>query len=399
MALDDKSEHQAEPGEDAADNATASDGPGQNADPQVVTHPGLLTARNLRLTAIGLIGPILAIAAGLGIYLYGGQVVTTDNAYLKSHKIAVSADVSGRVDQVFVKANQEVRAGAPLFQIDPRPFEIALIRANARYAAARQEIQALKAVYEQKRANITRAEGDAKFFEAQSARQKALVQKRIVSQTAFDTAMNDLRDARDKVAIARQDVAEARAKLGGDPEVPVDEHPRVLEALAAKAQAQLDVDRTKIAAPTDGIITNFELQKGEYIKAGDVIFSLVGSSDLWVEANYKETELTHVRVGQSATISVDAYPGKPRKAVVASISPATGAEFALLPPQNATGNWVKVVQRLTVRLKLEQPEAEPPLRAGMSVIASIDTGHKRRLSGIFTPLAQWIGPTKADEPQ
>ena len=352
--------------------------------------------RALTITAVALLGPFCAIALGVYIYLAGGRTVSTDNAYVKSDKIAVSTDVSGRVISVAVRADQDVRAGDLLFRIDPVPLKIAFDQANAQLASARQAITALKANYLQKKANITRAEGEVSYFKAQAARQQKLASKRIVSQTALDTVMNQLRDARDKLAITRQDIEEVKAKLGGAPDAPVDDHPRVLESRALRDRAQLDLVRTEIRSPVDGTITNFDLQKGEYVKAGEVVFSLVGSKDIWVQANYKETELTHVRVGQTATVSVDAYPGEPRQAIVASISPATGAEFALLPPQNATGNWVKVVQRLTVRLRLKEPFEKPKLRAGMSVIATIDTGHQRKLTGLLAAVFGWIGTAEAD---
>jgi len=188
-----------------------------------------------------------------------------------------------------------------------------------------------------------------------------------------------------------QDIAQVRAKLGGDPDIATDDHPAVREAAAERDQAALDLKRTEVRAVAPGVVTNFDLQAGEYVTAGTNVFSLVGTGDVWIEANFKETDLTHVRVGQVASIRVDAYPGDTREAVVASISPATGAEFALLPAQNASGNWVKVVQRLTVRLALKGRWQDPPLRAGMSVIAEIDTGHKRRLPDFARAALNWAG--------
>jgi membrane fusion protein (multidrug efflux system) len=192
----------------------------------------------------------------------------------------------------------------------------------------------------------------------------------------MDTAERLLRNARDQIAISEQEIAEVRARLGGDRAQAVDAQPSVREAGAARDRAALDLARTEIRAPVAGIVTNFELQPGEYVTAGHVVFSLVGSENVWVQANFKETDLTNVKTGQRATVQVDMYPGKPLIAVVSSISPATGAEFALLPPQNATGNWVKVVQRLPVRLRIDAADA-PALRAGMSVLVQIDTEHRR----------------------
>jgi membrane fusion protein (multidrug efflux system) len=255
--------------------------------------------------------------------------------------------------------------------------------------SARQEIAALRALHKQKLAELKLAEGDVDFYQRQYERQQKLNKRGFASGSNLDSANRNLRNARDRVAAIMQDIAQARAKLGGDPDLPVESQPAVREAQAARDQAALNLRRTDVRAPVAGIVTNFDLQPGEYIEAGRVIFSIVGSAEIWIHANFKETKLTHVRVGQPATIRVDAYPDDIREAVVSSISPATGAEFALLPPQNATGNWVKVVQRVPVRLELKNPRTDPPLRAGMSVIAEIDTGHHRRIPDFTRAALNW----------
>ena len=340
---------------------------------------------------LSLLGPLAAIALGLFLFLSGGRYISTDNAYVKSEKIAVSSDISGRVVGVLVKANQVVKPGTALFRIDREPFEIAASRAKAQLLTARQEGEALKFLYRQKLASLDQAKVALSFYERQFERQRKLKRKAIASETTFDTANQNLQNARAEVSVLQQDLAQARVRLGGDADSPIDQLPGVLTAAAALRQTELDLKRTEVRASVDGIITNFDLQKGEYVEAGKVVFSIVGTRSLWIEANFRETDMTHMRVGQTAKIHVDAYPKDERTAQVASIDPATGAEFALLPPQNATGNWVKVVQRLPVRLELDDAVREPPLRAGMSVIVKVDTKHQRTLADLTTIIARWFG--------
>lgn len=346
-------------------------------------------ARVMSLTLLSAVGPVVAGLVGFYIYFAGGRYVSTDNAYVKSVKIAVSADVSGRVVSVAVKENQVVDTGTELFKIDPEPFRIAHEKAEARLMFARQEIEALRALHKQRLAELKLSEGDVGYYQRQYDRQQKLNEKGFASETNLDSARRNLRKSHDRIRTVMQDIAQARAKLGGDPDIETDAQPAVREAAAVRDQAALDLKRTVVKAPTPGIVTNFDLQSGEHVRSGSVVFSLVGTGNVWIEANFRETDLTHVREGQTATIRVDAYPGDVREAVVASISPATGAEFALLPPQNASGNWVKVVQRLTVRLRLKDGAREPPLRAGMSVIAEIDTGHRRSLPDFAKAALNW----------
>ncbi len=354
--------------------------------------PASAPARNHRrlfVAMASMLGPLLAVLAGFYIYLAGGRFVSTDNAYIKSEKIAVSADISGRVVSVSVRENQLLKKGAPLFRIDPEPFRIAVERAEARLMFARQEVESLRALHKQKLAELKLAQGDLAFYDRQLGRQQKLNKRGFASGTNLDEASRNQRNARDRISAVMQDIAQVSARLGGDPDIDPARHPSVREARAARDAAALDLRRTSVSAPVAGVVTNFDLQPGEFIATGKVVFSLVGTGEVWVDANFKETDLTHVRAGQSATIRVDAYPDTARDAVVASISPATGAEFALLPPQNSTGNWVKVVQRLPVRLKLNNPSSEPPLRAGMSVVVEIDTGYKRSMPGFARSALNW----------
>lgn len=369
---------------DARDASAAT--PAQEGTPVVARRMSRMT-----VALLSMIGPLVAIAFGLFLYLGGGRYVKTDNAYVKSDKIAVSADISGRVSEVLVKANQVVAPGTALFRIDREPFEIAASRAQAQLLTARHEGEALKFLYRQKLASLDQAKVTLSFYERQFERQRKLKRKAIASESTFDTANQNLQNARAQVSVLQQDLAQARVRLGGDADTPVDRLPGVLTAQAALKQAELNLKYTEVLAPVDGIITNFDLQKGEYVEAGKVIFSIVGNRTLWIEANFRETDLTHMRVGQLATIHVDAYPQNERTARIASINPATGAEFALLPPQNATGNWVKVVQRLPVRLELTDTLHDQPLRAGMSVIVEVDTQHRRSLGDLYSAITRWFG--------
>ncbi|MEM9356857.1 MAG: HlyD family secretion protein [Pseudomonadota bacterium] len=342
------------------------------------------------IIAMSAIGPVLAIALGMYLYLGGGRYISTDNAYIKSDKIAVSADISGRVKEVFVKANQIVKPGTLLFQLDPESFKIAVAQARGTLLAARHDGEAQKSLYLQRLAGLNQAKSDIQFFERRFNRQSKLKRKSIASQSTLDTAEQELQRARAQIGILEQDMAQALARLGGDINTPTDKLPGVLTARAALNKAELDLKRTEVRASVNGIITNFDLQKGEYVEEGTTVFSIVGTHDVWVEANFRETDLTFMRAGQTATIRIDAYPNDERKALVTSINPATGAEFALLPPQNATGNWVKVVQRLPVRLRLQDDRKEKPLRAGMSVIVKVDTQHERTMTDLLNAIRNWL---------
>ncbi len=345
--------------------------------------------RLVGITLLSIAGPLTALFTGFYIYFNGGRFVETDNAYVKSEKIAVSADISGRVSAVAIRENQVLTQGKLLFRIDPEPFRIALDKADARLLFARQEIAVLRALHMQKLAELKQAEGDVDYYERQHERQQKLNTRGFASGTNLDTAKRNLRNARDQSSTIMQDIAQTRAKLGGDTDLPASTHPQVREAKAARDQAALNLRRTEVHAPVDGVVTNFDLQPGEYITAGNPVFSMVGTGEVWVDANFKETDLTHVRVGQRAIIRIDAYPDDVRKAIVSSISPATGAEFSLLPPQNATGNWVKVVQRLPVRFTLKEPSREPKLRTGMSVVVEIDAQHQRTMPSFARAAINW----------
>jgi len=327
--------------------------------------------------------PLAAMAAGLAFYLHGGRWVTSENAYLKADIGVVSADVAGRVVEISVREHQLVKAGDVLVRLDPEPFRLALAMADADIGLARNLVETLRASYREARTEVAEAEARLAFADRTLQRQAALAQQGATAVVKLDEARSEALIARERVNVARQKVQRALAGLGGDPARPVDDHPQYLDARAKRDRAALELEKTTLLAPITGIAANVKVQHGEFVKAATPIFTIIGTERVWVEANLKETELTHIRVGQPARVVVDAYPDAEWQAVVESISPAAGSEFALLPPQNASGNWVKVVQRVPVRLRLEPAGNELVLRAGMTVTAGIDTGRTRSLAGLL----------------
>ena len=341
-----------------------------------------LGRRLLRL--ILLLGvPLAIVAASLHFYAQGGRFLETDNAYVKAHIITVNAEVAGQAAQVLVRDNQPVTKGQLLFRIDPVPFQTALARANAQLANARADVETLRAEHRVALAEAVEAEEKIRFLTLQLDRQRRLREKGMVREEAYDEARSNLATARAHLVALQERAARVLTGLGGDPNLPFDRHPRVQEAQAARAAAALELSRTSVHAPAAGTVSNLRLQAGEYLARGVAAFTLIQAGELWIEANFKETQLAELRVGQVARIVADAYPKVEWRARVSTISPATGAEFALLPPQNATGNWVKVVQRVPVLLVIEPDDQKdkdrPTLRAGMTVGVSIDSGRSRGL--------------------
>lgn len=326
-----------------------------------------------------IIGPLILALVGAYYYAIGGRFVTSENAYIKADKIAISTDVSGRVAKVNVQENQIVKQGDILFELDREPFQIALAKAEAELHSSRNEIESMRVLYQEKASEYKDVQEAVAFFQEQFDDRRALLKRGMVSSDRFDSAGRNLEAARNRADGIRSELGRILQRLGGSPDVETDRNPEVVAAMTRRQDAKLNLSHTVIRAPAAGIVTKNDLQVGEYVTIGRPVFSVVGWKDIWVEANLKETELTYVREGQTATITVDAYPDAKWKARVASIAPATGAEFSILPPQNATGNWVKVVQRIPVRLDVLDPESGPPLRAGMSVVVSVDTLHERDL--------------------
>ncbi len=326
--------------------------------------------------------PLLAIAAGVLSYAMGGRVVSTDNAYVRNDVVSISTEIDGRVLRVHVDDNQYVEAGTLLFEIDPRPFAIEIAVIEAEMAMVRQEVDALRAHYREIEADIDTAAERIRYLTREFERHQKLAQSGHSSQSGLEEAEHELETARRRADSLRQRKLKVIAELGGSLDNPAEQHPRYLRASATMDRAALNLARTEVYAPMSGYVGNLAIEAGERVESGDTVFPLVSSGQPWVEANLKEVHLTHVTVGQSAEVQFDTYPGYVFEATVESISPATGAQFSLLPPQNSTGNWVKVVQWVPVKLRLKDSPHLPVLRVGLTATVKIDTGYERPL-GLF----------------
>lgn len=346
-----------------------------------------LERRQLLRWVLFLLLPIV-LAAGAYFYVTGGRYISTDNAYVEADKVGISTDVSGLVKEVDVRDNQLVAAGDVLFKLDDEPFQLTLDRANAQLGIVRNDINALKANYRDMQAQIAQAEDSVAYYDREFQRQQSLIQQHVTAQTNFDAARHNLQVAQQKVASLNQQLAAIAANLNGNPNIPVEQHPRYLQALAQRDEAARELQHTVVKAPIAGIVTNVpSLQPGQYLQAATPAFSLVATGHVWVEAQPKETELTDVRPGQAVTVTVDTYPDLEWHGTVESLSPASGSQFSLLPAQNTSGNWVKVVQRIPMRVRIDTSAKDmPPLRAGMSAEISIDTGHERGIPHFLTAL-------------
>ena len=331
--------------------------------------------------------PLVGGAAGLYWYALGGRYVVTDNAYVKADMIAISASIDGRVVEVMVEDNQPVKQGETLFVLDPRPYEIARTRAEARMAAVHNELASKRAAFAQVAAEIADARERVKYLRGEQSRQEDLTSEGADNTAAIDTLKYESNAAVQALQVLHEKARQVLAALGGDLEQPVAEHPRYLEAQASRKEAELALEYATVRAPAGGIPSRVQLQPGEWVQRGRPVFSLIDARELWIEANLKETQLTHVAPGQAVIFEVDAYPGVDWKGVVARISPATGSEFMVLPPQNATGNWIKVVQRIPVRVEFDSAPGHPELRAGMTATVSVDTGQERKLLSMLNDLA------------
>jgi membrane fusion protein, multidrug efflux system len=336
-----------------------------------------------RLRMILLVGvPLLAVAIGGFMYLGSGRYITTDNAYVGSQKVLITPDISGKVSRIIVREGQHVKAGDELFEIDRVPFRIAVDQAQAKLATVRTDFTNLKSdylIYGQL-ADVAQQNADLKKKDVE--RKKALAESRAGSQLDYETAVSAQLTAQLQAQLAVQRKDQAFNQLLGEPNLPIEKFPAFMQANAALEQAQRDLDHTLLRAPIDGMATQVDnIQLGRFVTAGTPVFAVLDDSAPWVDANPKETDITNLQIGQRATVFVDTFPDAAFTGTVESVSPGTGAQFAILPAQNASGNWVKVVQRVPLRVRLDQNPMASRLRAGMSAYVEIDTGKRKSLFG------------------
>jgi membrane fusion protein, multidrug efflux system len=339
-----------------------------------------------RVTRWALFG-LLPVALIVGGYFYfaGGKIMSTDDAYVDADKVGISTDIAGLVQDVDVTDNQHVTAGQILYRLDPRQFQIALDNAKASLAQTALSIDAMKQDYKHMLSDAAAQQAQVDLDQLNYNRESMLLHNATVSQAVFDQAHYTLLNDQSKLESLRQQAATQLARLGGDADIPTLQHPQYLQAQAQVEEAQRQLDHTVIKAPFAGTVTNVpSIAPGKYLSASMTAFYLVDTDHLWVNANPKETELTFVRPGQPVTVTVDTYPDAVWHGTVQSISPAAAQEFSLLPAQNTSGNWVKVVQRVPLRVRVDTSDQKlPPLRAGMSVEVNVDTGHARGLPHLW----------------
>lgn len=345
-----------------------------------VPEPRRKLRRRLMLAA-----PAVLIVGGSYLYLTGGRYESTENASLQTGMVAISPSVAGKVVAIEVRENQVVEAGQVLFRIGAESAEAAVAQAEAQLADARTDVGSMQADYREALSQVGAAEARHALARTEAARQGALLKEGISSRAQYDAANTEVRTAREAIAAARAKAESLRAGLSGNVGAPVDSQPAVRRAAAQLAKARVDLRDTVIRAPQAGVVTRVnQLQVGNYVQPGRPVFMLTGKR-FWVQANFKENQLRYMRVGQPVTIEIDAFPDRKLKGRVESFSPGTGNSFSILPAENATGNWVKVVQRLPVQIALDETPAGLPLSSGLSVEVEVDTGHERHLFGADTP--------------
>jgi membrane fusion protein (multidrug efflux system) len=338
----------------------------------------------------------LALIGGAYRYVTGGQVMSTDDAYVNAETVGISTDVSGIVQQIDVTENQHVDNGQVLYRLDSRQYQIALDNAKANLARTALTIASMKQDYGRMLSDVGAQQAQVALDQATYDRNASLVGTGAVSRATYDQARFTLEAGKGKLESLRKQAAVQLAKLDGNPDIPVTQHPQFLQAKAQVDEAQRQLDDSVVKAPFAGIVTQVSaIAPGKYLAASTTAFYLIAADHVWVDATPKETELTYVRPGQPVTVTVDTFPDAVWRGVVESVSPAAAQQFALLPAQNTSGNWVKVVQRIPLRVRVDTNEkSQPMLRAGMSVEVDVDTGHARGLPHFLAALLG-LGPRVA----
>ncbi|MEA2878634.1 MAG: rane fusion protein multidrug efflux system [Hyphomicrobiales bacterium] len=360
--------------------------------PAVAVKPARSRA-GLRLVLLVVI-PLIALAGGAYFYLMSGRYISTDNAYVGAQKVLITPDISGKIAKVTVTEGQRVNAGDALLEIDAEPFRISVTQAEARLASVRTEFLNLKTNLASVTRRIVLARETVDLKQRDVERKNTLLSNKSGSQMDMDNSLNAVVTAKTQLEMLEQQEQGILNQLLGDKDLPIEKYPPYAQASAALDQAKRDLDHTVLRAPIAGMATQVaSIQMGRYVTAGTPVFSLIDDTRPWVDANPKETDITHLRIGQPVAISVDTFPGRTFRGTVAAVSPGTGAQFAILPPQNASGNWVKVVQRVPVRIEFAPAEDVRDLRAGMSVTVDIDTGRQN------TVLSSLGLSSKAAEPR
>jgi membrane fusion protein (multidrug efflux system) len=345
--------------------------------------------RSLRMILLVVL-PLIALIAGGIFYLSGGRYIETDNAYVGAQKVLITPDVSGQIVQIAVREGQHVNPGDELFALDKKPFQLAVDAARAKLATARADYDKLKATLGSLTTLIQLANKSVELKQRDYERKAQLAKSSATSQADVDNAAAAVVTAQLQAQLAEQQRVQSLSQLSGDANLPLEKFPEYAQAQSAVDNAERDLAHTVVRAPISGIATQVDnIQLGRFVAAGGPVFSVIDDAQPWVDANPKETDITYLRVGETATLDVDSFPNHTFHGHVVSVSPGTGAQFSILPPQNASGNWVKVVQRVPVRIAFDKDDFTGKLRAGMSVNVSIDTHHSRWPS--------WLGGAQAQE--
>jgi membrane fusion protein, multidrug efflux system len=365
--------------------------PDAAVEPAIAKPAGLkdILRRRLRMILL-IVVPMIAAVAGLGFYLSGGRYISTDNAYVGAQKVLITPDISGKVSRIVVREGQHVAPGDVLFEIDAEPFKLALAQAQAKLASVHVDLSNLKANVKSLATLAELSQKNVELKQRDVERKAALLAKSTGSQLDLDNSAAATVTAQLMAQFALQQKASTLNQLLGDPDLPLEDFPAYRQAKAAVEQAERDRNHTVLRAPMSGTATQVDnIQLGRFVMAGTPVFGVIDDAAPWVDANPKETDITYLRVGQKVAIDVDTFPGHTFRGTVGSVSPGTGAQFAILPPQNASGNWVKVVQRVPVRIAFDPDQNTKDLRSGMSVSVEIDTGRSRSLrklfASVFTP--------------